>query len=283
MTQGLPWIRFITAGILAMTVAITLPAFATAKEANRGLGYRVIAYQQDTVALEGRLFQARGGGIQGKPAILLFPDWMGVSDVSDQYAQQWSRKGYVVFVADIYGKDIRPKSPEEAGKTASIYKSNRPLMRARAAAALTTLKSQGVDTNRIATLGYCFGGTCALELARSGAAVQGSISMHGNLDTPNSADAKQIKGKVLVLHGADDPYVPAEQVTNFMSEMRDAGVDWQMIHYGGAVHSFTNPTLPTDNKRGAAYHPVVAGRSELAVQAFLGEVLPAPGKKSVKP
>jgi dienelactone hydrolase len=269
--------RFIVACILAFGLN---PAMAASqKGANQGLGYRLVSYKQDTTTLEGRIFQAKGGGIKGMPGVLLFPDWMGISEVSDQYAQQWSRLGYAVFVADIYGQGIKPQGPQEAGKLAGAYKSNRPLMRARAEAALAALKAQGIDSNRIASIGYCFGGTCALELARAGADVKGSISVHGNLDTPNSADAKKIKGKVLVLHGADDPFVPAEQVANFMGEMREAGVDWQMMHYGGAVHSFTNPTAPIDSKHGAAFHPVVAKRSDQAVRIFLDEVLGVPGKK----
>jgi dienelactone hydrolase len=269
--------RFIVACTLVF--AVTQAMAASQKGTSRGLGYRLVTYKQDTTTLEGRIFQAKGGGIKGMPGVLLFPDWMGISEVSDQYAQQWSRQGYAVFVADIYGQGIRPQGPQEAGKLAGLYKSNRPLMRARAEAALVTLKAQGVDSSRIASIGYCFGGTCALELARAGAHVNGSISVHGNLDTPNSADAKQIKGKILVLHGADDPFVPTEQVANFMSEMRGSGVDWQMMHYGGAVHSFTNPTAPIDSKQGAAFHPVVARRSDQAVRIFLDEVLGAPGKK----
>jgi len=162
----------------------------------------------------------------------------------------------VAFGADIYGKGVRPATTEEAAKQAGIYRADRALMRARARAALDRLKAEEhVDPARVAAIGYCFGGGTVLELARSGAEVAGVVSFHGNLDTPNAADAKQIRGKVLVCHGADDPYVPAEQIAAFQKEMREAGVDWQMVSYGGAVHSFTNPDAGSDPSRGVAITP----------------------------
>jgi len=146
-------------------------------------------------------------------------------------------------------------------------------MRARAQAGLETLKSQPmVDAKRLAAIGYCFGGTTVLELARSGADVVGVVSFHGGLDTPNPVDAKNIRGKVLVLQGGDDPFVPPEQVTAFQDEMRKAGVDWQFVTYGGAVHSFTNPASGNDNSKGAAYNAAADRRSWLAMQQFFNEL-----------
>ncbi len=141
------------------------------------------------------------------------------------------------------------------------------------AAGLATLKAQpGVTGDKIAAIGYCFGGTAVLELARSGADIAGVVSFHGGLDTPTSQDAKNIRAKVLALHGADDPYVPADQVAAFENEMRQAGVDWQLIVYGGAVHGFTNPANGTDNSKGAAYNALADARSWVAMQQFFNEL-----------
>jgi len=140
-------------------------------------------------------------------------------------------------------------------------------------AALDTLKAQpNVDSKRLAAIGYCFGGTAVLELARSGATLAGVVSFHGGLDTPNPTDARNIKAKVLALHGADDPFVPPEQVQAFEDEMRQAGVDWQLIAYGGAVHGFTNPANGTDNSKGAAYNAAADHRSWQQMQVFFAEL-----------
>ena len=181
--------------------------------------------------------------------------------------------GFHTFALDMYGKGVRAKTPEEAAKLSGIYKGDRPLMRARAQAGLDELRKQPlVDPARIAAIGYCFGGTTVLELARSGADVAGVVSFHGGLGTPQPADAKNIKGKVLVLHGADDPHVPPAEVAAFQDEMRKAAVDWQMIYYGGAVHSFTNPGSGTDASTGVAYNEKADKRSWEAMKAFFKEL-----------
>src|SRR5262249_9688317 len=147
------------------------------------------------------------------------------------------------------------KNPQEAAQMAAPYKKDRHLMRARANAGLEVLRKQAkVDPARLAAIGYCFGGTTVLELARGGADLAGAVSFHGDLSPPNPTDARNIKGKVLALHGADDPFVPPDQVKAFEDEMRKAGVDWQLVMYGDAVHSFTNPSAGIDKKRGAAYN-----------------------------
>jgi dienelactone hydrolase len=130
-----------------------------------------------------------------------------------------------------------------------------------------------VDGARLAAIGYCFGGTAALELARSGALVAGVVTFHGGLGSPTPADARNIKAKVLALHGADDPYVPEAEVKGFEEELRAAGVDWQLVKYSGAVHSFTNPDAGGDNSKGAAYNATADRRSWEAMKAFFAEVL----------
>jgi dienelactone hydrolase len=129
-----------------------------------------------------------------------------------------------------------------------------------------------VDPNRVAAIGYCFGGGTVLELARSGAELAGVVSFHGNLNTPNPEDAKNINCKVLALHGADDPHVPQEHVLAFQDEMRSGGVDWQMVLYGGAVHSFTNPASGNDPSKGVAYNERADRRSWRAMKSFFAEL-----------
>jgi dienelactone hydrolase len=191
-------------------------------------------------------------------------------------AEQLAALGYVAFAADIYGKGVRPATPELSGKEAGKYRGkDRGPMRARAAAGLATLAGfPQVDASRLAVIGYCFGGTAALELARSGAQVLGTVSFHGGLDTPVPADALKIRGKVLVLHGADDPHVPPEQVASFQQEMRLAKVDWEMVYYGGAVHSFTNPDSGNDPSKGAAYNKAADKRSWEQMKLFFAEIFP---------
>jgi dienelactone hydrolase len=258
--------------VLALVAALAVPALSAVKS-------ETVAYKQDTASLEGLLvYDAARKGKQ--PGIVLAPDWMGVSDVAREYGEKMARLGYVVLVADIYGKGVRPKDGKEAGTVSAIYKNDRNLMRARAKAALDQLlKSPRVDTAKTAAIGYCFGGGVALELARSGANLDGVVSFHGNLDTPTPEQAKNIKARVLIHHGADDPYVPADQVKAFNDEMEAAKVDWFFIQYGGAVHGFTNPTAGTDPSKGMAYNAKADARSFRATQDFFKEVFNMPTSK----
>jgi dienelactone hydrolase len=231
-----------------------------------------VPYTVDGEAMEGYL--AYDAQLKGKrPGVLVVHEWWGLNDYIKGRTEQLAKLGYIAFAADIYGKGKRAKTAEEAGKLAKLYRDNRTLLRARADAGLAYLRNmKRVDGNRLAAIGYCFGGTSVLELARSGAAVKGVASFHGGLDTPNPADAKNIKGSVLVLHGADDPFVPLAQVTAFQEEMRKGGVDWQMNSYGDAVHSFTNPASGNDKSKGLAYNTRADKRSWEAMKLFFKEI-----------
>jgi len=146
-------------------------------------------------------------------------------------------------------------------------------MRARAKAGLDQLlKNKLVDPKKIAVIGYCFGGGVALELARSGANIAGAVSFHGNLDTPNPDDAKNIKCRVLVLHGGNDPYVTRDNVNALWDEMTKAGVDWQMVVYSGAVHGFTNPANGSDLSKGVAYNEKADHRSWDEMRRFFNDI-----------
>lgn len=258
------WIRGMM--FLALWMVATQGAHAVIKT-------ETVEYRQGGAVLEGYLAYPDDAGSARRPAVMVIHDWTGVGPYARMRVEKLAEMGYVAFAADIYGKGIRPTTPEECGKQAGIYRQDRGLMRARAVAGLDVLRGMArVDASKIAVIGYCFGGGAALELARSGAPVAGTVSFHGNLDTPNPDDARQIKGKVLVCHGADDPYVPAEQVAAFMKEMRDAKVDWQFIAYGGAVHSFTRPDSGNDPSKGAAYNAAADHRSWAAMSNFFGEI-----------
>jgi len=248
----------------AMVCALSVPAAIQTK---------TVEYQQGDTTLAGTL--VFDDAVKTKrPGVLVVHQWMGLTDYEKHRAEMLAQLGYVAFCADIYGKDVHPKDVSEAGPVAGKYKNDRTLLRARVNAGLETLKkSELVDTKRVAAIGYCFGGTTVIELARSGADLAGVVSFHGGLDSPTPADGKNIKGKVLACHGADDPYVPAKDLAAFESEMRDSKVDWQLIAYGGAVHSFTQPMAGNDNSKGAAYNERADKRSWEAMKQFLSEVL----------
>lgn len=234
---------------------------------------KAVTYKQGGATLEG--FHVYDDAVTGKrPAILVVHQWTGLGEYEKGRSRSLAGLGYNVFAADIYGQDIRPQPPE-AGKEAGKYKSDRALYRARLAAALDWLKADvRTEASKVAAIGYCFGGTGVLELARAGADISGVISFHGGLDAAPGFEAAtgKIKPKVLVLHGADDPFAPAEQVAAFEKEFTAAKADWQMILYGGAVHSFTQREAGNDNSKGAAYNESADRRSWVAAQAFFSEL-----------
>lgn len=232
-----------------------------------------VAYKQGDVELEG--FHVYDDSVSGKrPAVLVIHQWTGLSDYEKSRSRMLAELGYNVFAVDVYGKGVRPQPPA-AGKTAGTYKEDRALFRDRLMAGLVLLKGdERTDSDRVAAIGYCFGGTGALELARSGAGIAGVVSFHGSLDAKEGMSAAEgkIPAKVLVLHGADDPYVPAPVVEGFEKEMAAAKADWQLVSYGGAVHSFTQKEAGSDPSKGSAYHEAADRRSWEAMKSFFAEL-----------
>lgn len=232
-----------------------------------------IEYKDGDTVMEGYL--AYDSKLAAKrPGILVVHEWMGIGPFTRKKAEELAKLGYTAFAADIYGKNLRPKNTDEAGKAAGMFKKDRALLRRRAKLALDQLtKHKTVDPSRVGAMGFCFGGTTVLELARSGAPLKGTVSFHGGLDTPTPKDAANIKGRVLALHGADDPYVPAKDVEAFENEMRGGKVDWELVKYANAVHSFTNPDAGTDNSKGAAYNEKADKRAWEEMKTFWKDTL----------
>ncbi len=247
---------------LALSLAV-LPAFAG----------EPLAYQDGPTKLAGYL--ARPAETKGKgPGVVVVHQWMGLSDHERRVSEDLAKLGYVALAADIYGEGVRPKSGGEAGKLAGTYKGDRALYRRRVAAAIAALKAQkDVDGSRVAVIGYCFGGTGALEAARAGLPVKVVVSLHGGLDVPGTYVPGPITAKVLVCHGADDPYEPAAEVAAFQDEMRKAKADYVFIAYAGAVHAFTQKEAGNDNSKGAAYNEAAHRRSWRHLQDFFKENL----------
>lgn len=255
--------------VLVLVLAIVNSVFAEVKT-------KVVEYKDGDTVLEG--FVAWDSAAAGKstPGVLVVHQWMGLTDYEKGRCKQLAELGYVAFALDIYGKGTRPANVQEAGKQSGVYKKDRDLYRRRLNLGLAQLRAlENVAKNRIAAIGYCFGGTGAIELARSGADIQGVVSFHGGLDSPAPSDGKKIKAKLLICHGADDPFVPAADIATFQAELNAAKVDWQMINYSGAVHSFTQPMAGNDNSRGAAYNELADKRSWIAMRDFFGELFGA--------
>lgn len=244
---------------------ILLSAFTPAASMAESFKGQMVPYSVGSLQMEGyRVGEGKKGGV------LVVHDWMGLTDKTKTKADAISALGYTVFAVDVFGKTVRPKTPDEARANSAQYYKERKVFRERLNAGLEQLKKISTSKN-IAALGYCFGGTGVLELARSGADVRAVVSFHGGLDSPTPADGKNIKARVLALHGADDPYVPAANLTAFEEEMRAHKIDWQLIKYGGTVHSFTDPMAGNDPSKGAAYNSSADKRSWQAMQNFLEE------------
>lgn len=252
---------------------IVLLALGTALTTRAQVHTEAVEYNDGDVVLEG--YHAYDDAIiKGKrPGVLIVHQWKGLGDYEKQRAEMLAKLGYNVFCADIYGKGIRPQDAKSAGALATKYKSNRDLLRQRVNAGLEALKKQELtDPKRVAAIGYCFGGTAVIELARSGADLGGVVSFHGGLDSPRSENGKLIKCKVLALHGADDPTISARDLAAFEEEMRHAKVDWQLIKFGGAVHAFTQWDAGTDNSKGVAYNEKADKRSWEYMKLFFNEI-----------
>jgi len=259
--------------VLTLSIAILAVCLERTVAAGRQLSVGPVTYKEGGQELNGYLAYD-AALLDKRPGILIVHEWWGLNDYPKSRAQQLAGLGYVAFAADIYGSGAVATNQEAAAKLAAPFRADRELMRRRVTAALAVLKADPrVDPKRVAAIGYCFGATCVLELARDGADLAGVVSFHGGLDTPHPDSTPKPKAAILVCHGANDAYVTPESVESFWREMKQCGADWQLNVYAEAVHSFTNPNSGSDPSKGMAYNAAADKRSWADMLQFFGRVL----------
>ena len=251
-----------------------LMALLTAGTLHAEIQIQTVEYSAGEVKCKGIV--AVDTAVEGKrPGVLVVPEWWGVNDYATSRAKMLASMGYVAFVADMYGEGKITTDTKQAGEWANEVRGNRPLMRARAGAALAQLKGQPeTNPDQTAAIGYCFGGTTVLELARDNAEVLGVASFHGGLAPGNAPTAEKINPKVAVYHGAADKAVSDTELTTFMDEMDSAAADWYLVAYGHAVHTFTNAASGNDPSTNSAYNEQADKRSWRDLKAFFSELFP---------
>lgn len=238
---------------------------------------RPVRWTADGKTFEGLVAFDRARLMKGRsPGVLVVHQWMGPTDYERMRARMLAELGYVAFVADVYGTDLRPTDTASAGKAAALFKGDRALFARRVRASLDQLLAQPeVDASRVAAIGYCFGGTGVIELARTGADLDAAVTFHGGLDSPGPSAGKAIKAKLLLLAGASDPFVKPEDVAALRTELDAAHVTWELVYYSGAVHAFTQEGAGHDPSTGVAYDERADRRSWEAMRSFLAEELAA--------
>ncbi len=230
----------------------------------------LVPYHDGTVDLEGFVAFPKE---KKRPLVILCHAWSGRDEFICEKARLVAKQGYVGFALDMYGKGVLGKSKEEKAALKKPFIQDRRLLQRRALKALETASHLPyVNAQRIAALGFGFGGICALDLARSGADLKGAVSIYGHFDPPPSELTSAIRAKILVLHGYLDPIVSLEELRRFENEMRLAKVDWQVHLFGNAMHAFATPGA-SDPEAGILYDPVSAMRAWSGTQTFLTEVL----------
>jgi dienelactone hydrolase len=256
--------------VWAMLIALVLPALAHAEIKTEEVNYTVgDAHLKSTLVYDDSIADK-------KPGIVVFPEWWGMNDYVKHRARMLAELGYVAIAADLFGDAKVTNDPNQAGTWAGALKNNRVELRARCNAALEQLKkAPHVDVSKLGAIGYCFGGTSAIELARSGADIRAVVTFHAALDSPDPSIGKNIKAKILVCHGGDDMFSAPKDIDAFEQEMRQNKVDWQMNVYGNAVHSFTNPDADKHGIPGIAYNAEADHRSWAAMRSFFIEAFTA--------
>jgi len=232
---------------------------------------RLVEYRCADLTFEGLLAWDSATAVPA-PAVAVSHTWAGRTEFEEGKARRLAEAGYVGFAIDLYGKGIRGSGPEENQRLMEPLLADRPLLQQRIQAAVAALREQPeVDTAQVAAMGYCFGGLCVLDLARTGSDVKGVVSFHGLFLPPGNTRGNRIRSSVLCLHGYDDPMVPPQSVLELAAELSGAGADWQIHAYGDTVHSFTNPAA-NDKAAGTAYDAKADRRSWAAATDFLAEV-----------
>jgi dienelactone hydrolase len=264
-----------TDGSDAMRCLLALILFAVSLVANAAPRAEKISWSHGGKTFDGYLVWDDSSKAV-RPGLLMTPNWYGVNDSAIAKAKTLAGKDYVILLVDMYGRGLRPANPDEAGKAAGGVYADTNALRGRIQAALASLRGAGktapVDTRRIGAIGFCFGGAVTLELARSGAELAGVASFHANLATTQPAKVGVLKAPLLVMNGADDGFVPAEQIDGFQKEMRAANADWQFVNFGGAMHCFAEPDEDGSVVKGCKYHAPSYRRSLSMMRTFFAEV-----------
>lgn len=236
------------------------------------INFQLIEYRDGNTLLEGYLASGTPSANK-KPAVMVVHDWSGKNDFACRKADKLAELGYIGFALDMYGKGIIGNTKEEKSALMQPLMQDRHQLQQRILAAFNTVKNlPDVDQHKIAAIGFCFGGLCVLDLARTGANIAGVVSFHGLLGAPDNLPISHIPSKVLVLHGYDDPMATPDQVIAFCDEMTTAKADWQLYMYGNTMHAFTNPQAD-DPAFGTVYSSSADSRSWQAMADFFKEIL----------
>lgn len=236
-----------------------------------GIQNRLVQYKDDDTVLEGMLaWDDRASG--SRPGVLVSHAWSGRSDFEDGKANALAGLGYVAFALDLYGKGVRGSNPDENSALMQPFLDDRAMLQKRLLLSLATLRNQAeVDASKTAAIGFCFGGLCVLDIARTGEDLAGVVSFHGLFGAPGNTSGKTITAKVLALHGWDDPMAPPDSVVALSTEMSTMQADWQLHAYGNTMHAFTNPEA-NDKAFGTVYNASADRRSWAAMKGFLQEL-----------
>jgi dienelactone hydrolase len=252
---------------LLILVFVGLPPLADAKVQSQA-----VPYTYGETSFEG--FLAWDDSVKGqRPGVLVVHEWWGLNEYARGRAEQLAAMGYVAMAVDMYGKGKVTTHPEKASEWAKITTGNVEEWLGRAQEGLRLLQADPkVDPTRLAAIGYCFGGATVMQLVYGGAPVKGVVSFHGSLPLPPNSETIPHSAKVLIAHGASDPFLKADHIGQFQSALDTAGIDWQMIEYGGAQHSFTNPSADQYGVKGVQYHQQADQRSWIHMKQFFDEL-----------
>ncbi|WOD39205.1 dienelactone hydrolase family protein [Nodosilinea sp. E11] len=257
--------KFLLVTLAAVVTTLVVMGLAPAAKAN--IVAEPVVYTIDGQPFEGYFAVNQNFG-ESQPLVLVVHDWNGLDDYEQRRTQMLAEQGYAAFAVDLYGQGVRPSNPAESREQSGALRSDRATMRARLRAGLAQAQAQsGVDSSQVVAMGYCFGGAAVLEMARAGMDLDGFVSFHGSFETPEGQDYSQTQGRILVLHGSDDPAAPMADVAQLAAELDEADVDFAMEIYGGVDHAFT---VWSDADR---YDGMADRKSWRALMTFLGEVL----------
>jgi dienelactone hydrolase len=251
----------------------TLAALLICQTARAEVKTETVTYKHGDQTFKGYL--AWDDAMKGKrPGVLVVHEWWGLNDYARKRAEQLAKMGYVAFAADMYGDGKTTEHPKEAGEMAGMVRKNQKEWRARALAGLQILRDNPhVDSGKLAAIGYCFGGSTALQLAYASPDIKAAVSFHGALPIPDTTLDKAITAKILICHGADDSFISEETIQKVRTAYKELGVDYEMIYLGGAVHSFTVPGAEQRGLKGMAYNAAADRRSWAAMTELFHEAL----------